>query len=75
MTISGFVFQSAVLAKIRSLERTDFSERDRASGEDHSAHVVGQTCISCGRPIEAQQAARRRGAQDWAHDMCPEVPG
>ena len=42
------------------LSNADLSERDRHSEEDHSAHAAGKICKSCGRPIEAEQPARRR---------------
>ena len=35
----------------------------------------GKICKSCGRPIEAEQPARRRGETDWAHDVCPVITG
>ena len=55
------------------LSNADLSERDRHSEEDHSAHAAGKICKSCGRPIEAEQPARRRGETDWAHDVCPVI--
>jgi hypothetical protein len=55
------------------LANADFSERDRHTGEDHSAHAAGKICKSCGRTIEAGQPARRRGETDWAHDVCPVI--
>jgi hypothetical protein len=55
------------------LADADLSERDRHSEEDHSAHVSGKICKSCGRPIEGEQPARRRGETDWAHDVCPVI--
>jgi hypothetical protein len=53
------------------LESGDFAEHDRPTGEDHAMHATGQTCARCGQVIEATQAARLRGADDWVHDMCP----
>ena len=55
------------------LANADLSERDRHSEEDHSSHAAGKTCKSCGRTIEAEQPARRRGETDWAHDVCPVI--
>ena len=43
------------------------------TGEDHSAHTTGKICKTCGQTIEAEQAARRRGEAEWAHDVCPVV--
>jgi hypothetical protein len=53
------------------LANAGLSERGRRTGEDHSAHAAGKICKSCGRPIKAEQPARRRGETDWAHDVCP----
>jgi hypothetical protein len=55
------------------LANADLSERSRRTGEDHSAHAAGKICKSCGRPIQAEQPARRRGETDWAHDVCPVI--
>jgi hypothetical protein len=55
----------------KQLADADFTEPGQDTGEDHSAHVTGKTCARCGRPITAQEAARRRGESDWVHDICP----
>jgi hypothetical protein len=65
--------QSLMGAESKSLARADFSEGDRDTGEDHSAHAAGRTCKSCGQPIEPGQDARCRGDADWAHDACPVI--
>jgi hypothetical protein len=39
---------------------------------DHEAHVQGRVCKLCGKPIETGVAARRRGDEQWAHEVCPE---
>jgi hypothetical protein len=64
-----------VAAESERLADADLSERDRHTDGDHSAHAAGKICVSCGRPIEAEQPARRRGETDWAHDVCPVIPG
>lgn len=70
--MSGFESQqSAMVAESTALEHADFSERDRATGEDHFAHASGRICITCGSPIGPTQQARRRKADDWAHEVCP----
>lgn len=51
----------------------DLSEGDQHTGEDHFAHTTGKICKACGQTIEAEQAARRRGETEWAHDVCPVV--
>jgi len=56
------------------LAHTDFTETDRDTGEDHSAHAAGRTCAKCGDPITARQTARRRGETGWVHDVCPRTP-
>lgn len=66
--------QGWLAAESESLARADFSERDRATAEDHAAHAPGRTCIACGRTIEAGQDARRSAEQDWVHDVCPSPP-
>jgi hypothetical protein len=53
------------------LESGDFSESDIFTGEDHAVHAAGRTCMRCGHVIEANQAARLRGSDDWVHDTCP----
>lgn len=71
---AGFIPQLGYVAgEGERLATTDLSERDRHTGEDHSAHAAGQICKGCGRTIEAEQPARRRGETDWAHDVCPVI--
>ena len=71
---AGFTPQfSYIDSESERLADTDLSARDRHTGEDHSAHVSGKICKSCGRPIETEQPARRRGETDWAHDVCPVI--
>jgi hypothetical protein len=43
------------------------------TGEDQFAHTTGKICKTCGQTIEPEQAARRRGETEWAHDVCPAV--
>jgi len=69
---AGYTPQQGVVgSESRRAAEADLSERDRHTGEDHSAHVTGKTCQACGRTIKASQAARRRGETDWVHDVCP----
>ncbi len=68
MTVPGRMWEES-----ESLADADFEERDRDTGEDHFAHAAGKTCVTCGRTIEAGQAARRHGETDWVHDVCPIV--
>ena len=42
-------------------------------GADHFVHAAGRTCKNCDQPIEKYQPARRRGVDDWVHDVCPPV--
>ena len=51
----------------------DRGEGGQRTGEDHFAHTAGKICKACGQTIEAEQAARRRGETEWAHDVCPAV--
>ena len=55
----------------KMVEDADSEEQQNPTGEDHAAHAVGKTCKRCGQVIEADQAARLRGVDDWVHDMCP----
>ena len=72
--VAGATPQHGYIAgETERLSNADLSERDRHSEEDHSAHATGKICKSCGRPIEAEQPARRRGETDWAHDVCPVI--
>ena len=64
--------QGYIAGESRKLAGADFGQGEHAE-EDHAAHVTGEICKSCGRPIDAGQAARRRGETEWAHDVCPVV--
>ena len=69
---AGFTPQEGLIrSESNRLADADFTEGDRHSPEDHFAHATGQLCQTCGRLIEAGQAARRRGEADWVHDVCP----
>jgi hypothetical protein len=69
---AGFTPQEGLIrSESKRLSDSDLTEGDRQTGEDHFAHATGKPCKSCGRPIEAGQAARRRGEADWLHDVCP----
>ena len=50
-----------------------FAADDRRgdTGTDTFAHAPGRVCKNCNQPIEARQPARRQGADDWVHDVCP----
>ena len=73
---AGFTFQQGRMGvESQQLANADFTEPDRDTGDDHSAHAAGKTCASCGEPITARQPARRRGETDWVHDVCPRAPG
>jgi hypothetical protein len=73
---AGFVPPTGHMAmESQQLASADFTEADRDTGEDHSAHAAGKTCASCGELITARQPARRRGDTDWVHDVCPRAPG
>jgi hypothetical protein len=65
--------QFLITAESKTLADADVDNPDRVTGEDHSAHAPGRTCLECGRVIEKGQAARRRGEADWAHDVCPRL--
>ena len=41
------------------------------TGTDPFAHAPGRVCKNCNQRIEARQPARRKGADDWVHDVCP----
>lgn len=58
-------------SKIIELENKDYTPEDRPAAADHYAHAPGGLCGKCGRPIEADQPARRRGEAGWVHDLCP----
>jgi hypothetical protein len=69
---AGYLPQQGFIAQeSQRIADADFSEGDRQTGEDHSAHAAGRMCPSCGRTIQAEQPARRRGETDWVHDVCP----
>jgi hypothetical protein len=71
---AGYTPQQGFIAgESQRLAEADFNEKDRQTGEDHFAHAAGKICTTCGRTIEARQAARRRGEADWVHDVCPVV--
>jgi hypothetical protein len=63
--------QGYIATQSQQLADADFTETGQDTDEDHSAHADGKTCASCGEPIGARQAARRRGDSDWVHDVCP----
>jgi hypothetical protein len=70
----GYTPQQGLIAgESQRLADADLNESERRTGEDHFAHAAGKVCKTCGRVIEAGQAARRRGQADWAHDVCPVV--
>jgi len=41
------------------------------AGEDNESHAGGRICKRCGQVIQADQAARLTGVDDWVHDVCP----
>lgn len=70
--VSGYTPQQGYIAsQSKQLASADFTEPAGDTGEDHSTHVAGKTCASCGETISAGQPARRRGESDWVHDVCP----
>jgi hypothetical protein len=70
--VAGYTPNQGYMAmQSRQIADADFTETDRDTGDDHSAHADGKTCASCGEPIGTGQAARRRGDSDWVHDVCP----
>jgi hypothetical protein len=71
MTSAGFN-QNGFYGYSEQLAATDLSPDDRQATADLFAHAAGRVCKTCGRTIEARQAARRRGEADWAHDVCPD---
>jgi hypothetical protein len=60
-----------IAGESKRLSEAHFDEPDRQTSEDQFAHATGKICKTCGRAIEAEQPARRRGETDWAHDVCP----
>lgn len=70
--VAGYTPQQGyIAAQSKQLANADFTEPGQDTGEDHAAHAAGRTCASCGEPISSGQAARRRGENDWVHDVCP----
>jgi hypothetical protein len=65
--------QGHITSESRKLADADFNQGEQHTEDDHFAHATGKICKSCGRTIEAGQAARRRGEAEWAHDVCPVV--
>jgi hypothetical protein len=63
-------YESAASAGIQG---ADFTDRRNDTGVDAFSHAPGRICKNCDRPIEARQPARRRGVDDWVHDVCPVV--
>ena len=53
-----------------SLQGADFTDSRNDIGADAFSHAPGRICKKCDRPIEARQPARRRGVDDWVHDVC-----
>jgi hypothetical protein len=73
---AGFTPQQGFIGgESKRIADADFAEGEQQTGEDHFAHAPGKVCMSCGRMIEAGQAARRRGEADWVHDVCPVMAG
>ena len=58
-----------------AIQGTDFTDSRNGTVSDAFSHAPGRICKNCDRPIEARQPARRRGADDWVHDVCPGVAG
>jgi len=54
--------------------RTDGGE-SAGDGADHFMHAAGRICLKCDSRIEARQPARRKGEDDWVHDVCPPKMG
>lgn len=53
------------------IQGADFTDSRNDTGADAFSHAPGRICKNCDRPIEARQPARRKGADDWVHDVCP----
>jgi hypothetical protein len=62
---------SYIAGESQRVADADRGEGGQRTGEDHFAHTTGKICKACGQTIEAEQAARRRGETEWAHDVCP----
>jgi hypothetical protein len=58
-----------------AIQGTDFTDSRNDTVSDAFSHAPGRICKNWDRPIEARQPARRRGADDWVHDVCPGVAG
>ena len=54
----------------REMAGADFSKEDRPAG-DHAIHSSGKICAKCGDEIASFQDIRRRGTEEWVHDVCP----
>jgi hypothetical protein len=59
-------------AGIQGADATD-SRNDTVA--DAFSHAPGRICKNCDQLIEARQPARRKGENDWVHDVCPDVNG
>ena len=61
---AGYLPQQGFIAQeSQRIADADFSEGDRQTGEDHSAHAAGRICPSCGRtskPSNLPAAAVKR---------------
>lgn len=60
-------------AAMAGVQGADFGDSRADTGDDSFSHAPGRICKNCDRPIEARQPARRRGTDDWVHDVCPVV--
>jgi len=57
-------------------ERVEEAEEQlNPTGGDNEAHAGGKICKRCGQVIQANQAARLTGVNDWVHETCPVVTG
>jgi hypothetical protein len=63
--------QGALDAMSRQMASADLSAEDQPSGSDHAIHASGKFCAKCGDEIMPSQDMRRRGTDDWVHDVCP----
>jgi hypothetical protein len=53
-------------------ERAEQADEElNPTGEENAAHAGGKICKRCGHVIQALQAARLTGVDDWVHDTCP----
>lgn len=53
------------------LEEAGFVRRSWLLCEDHQAHVAGETCGRCHRPLGLAEDARRQAGGNWVHETCP----